>query len=302
MFQFMDTQDKKKIEPNEFSPILGFLVILLAFVCWMNFGPMLSFGIYSIKAFQQGPWAGVGDYLVVHAPYFLMFLALYLGSKFILKTNLSELITGKDKHFRWKYASYVALIYIAFLVVVSFFQFKTIRFNSAPFIDKLRFLLPVLILTPMQALSEEIFFRVLPARLIYHNELPKTIKSSMPLIVLSGFLFLIPHLGNPEVSATAIFSCIYYFLWGASAMVLGLYTDGFEAPVVMHIANNLYIALIVNYSNSSMPTEALFTNAGVTSSIFSVFEVVAIYMIIIAFTYKIEKSNPDILKGNDNAR
>lgn len=293
-------KNKNQIKPNEFSPWLGFLIILLAFVCWMNFGPMLSFAIYSIPAMQSGPWSGLGDYLIVHAPYILLFLALFLGSNFVLKTKLRVLICGTGHKYRYKYSFLIAIVYILFLIVVSLFEMATIDINHAPPIEKLKLLIPILILTPMQALSEELFFRALPARMIYKNNLPKSWKDSIAIVLISGFLFLVPHMGNPEFSANAIFSGIYYFLWGAMAMALAIYTDGFEAPVAMHIANNLYIALGVNYANSSMPTQAIFINNGETSSIFSVIEVIVVFTIIFALSYYLKKEKKEVITEKEN--
>lgn len=281
-------EEKKERKPNEFHFILGFLVIMLAFVCWMNFGPMLSFGIMSIRQLQEGTLVGLGDYLIVHAPYILMFLALFLGSNFILKTKLRELIAG-NKKYRYKYSFIIGGIYIILLIIVSLFSIKSIELDPTPLREKLILLLPILILTPMQAISEEIFFRALPARIVYHDTLPDSAIKSIPIVLASGLLFMIPHLGNPEVSVNAIASILYYFIWGAAAMALGIYTGGFEAPVAMHIANNLYIALIVNNSVSAMPTHAIFINKGIVSSIFVVIEAIIVFAIIFAASYFMKK-------------
>lgn len=287
----------KERKGNEFSSILGFLVIMLAFICWMSFGPMLSFGIMSIKLFQSGTFECLGDYLIVHSPYILMFLALLFGSNLILKTKLRELIAG-GKKYRYEYSFLVGLIYILFLGVVSLLQIANIEVDPYPIKNKAIMLIPILALTPMQAVSEEIFFRALPARLVYHNELPSTSIKAIPIIVVSGLLFLIPHLANPEVSVNAIFSIIYYFLWGAGAMALGIYTNGFEAPVAMHIANNLYIALIVNNSISSMPTHAIFINQGTVSSIFVVIEAIIVFAMIFLFSYMLKRRSSKIIEDN----
>ena len=76
-------------------------------------------------------------------------------------------------------------------------------------------------------------------------------------------------LGNPEVvlSEEAVLPMLYYFLWGAAAAYLAVETGGFEAPCAMHAVNNLYIALIVNYPDSAMPTEALLIDSTPASSI-----------------------------------
>lgn len=295
-------ESKKENKPNNFSPTSGFLVILITFIFWVNLGPLLSFGILSIDFFKDSTWSGVGDYLIVHAPYLLMFIALLLGSNLLLKTKLRELITGSGRQYRWKFSIIVAFVYTLFLVLISLFQIKTISINDSSFLDKAKFILPVLLLTPMQALSEELFFRALPARIVYKNQLPKDIKNSIAIILISGLLFLIPHMGNPEFNANMLFSGLYYFLWGSLAMALGIYTDGFEAPVAMHIANNLYIALFVNYSNSSIPTQAIFINREESSSIFSVIEVMVVFSILLYVSYLIKKKKPQLLEGRKHGK
>lgn len=278
-------------KPNEFSTILAFLVILLTLVCWMNIGPLAALSLTLIPTLGDDRWIGLTELLFRYTPYIFMFLALILGSNFILKTKLREMINSKKVDYKISLISFI--IYFAFLALFSLFQHKTIEIDPASVKEKLSYVIPVLILTPIQVISEEIFFRALPARIVYHNELPKTYKSFIPISIVSGILFLIPHLNNPEVieSKDGKIAIIYYFLWGFLAMSLALYTDGFEIPIAMHLATNIYAALIVNYTNSVLPTKAIFTNKGETNSLFLLFEAIVIFVIFFAFVHLLKKKN-----------
>lgn len=278
-------------KPNEFSTILAFLVILLTLVCWMNIGPLAALSLTLIPELGSDELIGLTELLFRYTPYIFMFLALLLGSNFILKTKLRELINSHKIDYKLGITSFC--IYFVFLAIFSLFQYKTIEVDPAPIKEKLSFVIPVLILSPMQVLSEEIFFRSLPARIVYHNELPRKISSFIPLSVVSGLIFLIPHLNNPEVikSNDGKIAVIYYFLWGFLAMALALYTDGFEMPIAMHLSNNIYDALIVNYTNSALPTKAIFINKGETNSLFLLFEAMFIFVIFFIFAHLLKRKD-----------
>lgn len=283
-------QEKKNI-PNEFSPAMAFIVILLALVCWMNIGPLLSLTLTMIPVLGNDQLIGLTEFMFRHIPYILMFLALAFGSRFLLKTKMTELISGAYEKPDLKIALSSFILYMAMLVLFSAISAKSIHIDSSPVKQKALFIIPVLVCTPMQVIAEELFFRALPARLVYHNRLPETALEGIPITLVSGLLFTIPHLGNPEVTSTSDgkIAIIYYFLWGMGAMALALYTKGFEMPIAMHLANNIYCALIVNYANSAMPTKAIFINERPSSSIVLLFQAIVIYAVFFAFAWTLKK-------------
>lgn len=280
-------------KPNEFSTVLAFLVILLTIVCWMNIGPLISLSLTLIPTLGEDKWILLTEFLFRHIPYVMMFLALFFGSNFVLKTKLRELVRGTGRKLDLKIATTSFALYFFILGLFSLFSYKTIEIDPASYKEKLLFVLPVLLLTPIQTISEELFFRAIPARLLYHNELPHSIKSYIPLSLVSGLIFLIPHLGNPEVlkSGDGMIAVVYYFLWGFLSMALALYTDGFEIPIAMHMANNIYAALIVNYTNSALPTKAIFINRSSDNSLLLLLEAIVIYVIFFAFAYALKRKN-----------
>lgn len=286
-------KDKKlfSFRSNEFPMFLALCSMVFIVVCWMNFGPLVAFAVAKIP-FSAWGLEGVGDYLIIHTPYVLMFLSLLFISNMLLKTRLRTMIAGRDRKYRMRLSFLFGGIYIAYLALLSLLSFRTVSWNPAPFAEKAKFILPVLLLTPMQAISEEIFFRALPARMVFKNRMPESVSEKAALSLMSGMLFVIPHLGNPEVTQSSEYksAMAYYFIWGCLAMAIAIYTDGFEIPVAIHIANNLYTALIVNYEGGVMPTQALFINRSTAPSDWlTVLEAIIVFALMFFIAYKYRK-------------
>ena len=272
-------------DPGSSTTLQGVLVLLLALLLWLGAGPILSLLYFSWPPSGEGLPGVLQGYITVHIPFLLLFLGLLIGSNLIMKRRLRDILSPRSG-FRWRYAAASAAIYLALSILITLTHIGTIRVSNAPLAERLIFILPVLLLTPMQAVSEEIVFRALPARIAYGEELPSSPLMALPFTIIAGLLFLIPHLGNPEVmlSEDALLPMLYYFLWGAMAAYLAMETGGFEAPSAMHAANNLYVALVVNYPGSAMPTEAALIDSTATSSIITLLSAIAAFLIIHAFS------------------
>ncbi len=294
-------EEKKYVKPNTFSPILAAIVMVLSMVCWLNFGPLLSFWFYHLEEnVLPRSFDNILDYLIVVGTYIPFFIALFISSNLVLKTPLRYLLSPDGKKYRYLYSLYVGLVYLAFCLVFELFNIRYIHIDRTPLIDKLKLLPFILVLTPMQSISEEILFRALPARFAYKDKLPNTFSSGFALTLISGLVFLLPHILNVEVQENRIpvISCIYYFLWGALAMALALYSGGFEAPVAMHIVNNLFVALIVNKEGSSMPTNAVFVNTDpVFSNLISLIQLLILFGAEFGLTYYLKRRRSSALEG-----
>lgn len=260
--------------------IQGLLVLLISLMLWLGIGPVLSLLYLSWPRSGEG-WLGIlQGYITVHIPFITLFLGLSLGARLIMGIRFGRLLSPRG--FRWRLAAEAGLAYILISVISTISHIGSIEPNGIPLSVRLPFIIPVLLLTPMQAVAEETIFRALPARIAYGDELPGSPLKALPFSAVSGVLFLIPHLGNPEVvlSEEAALPMLYYFLWGAAAAYLAAETGGFEAPCAMHAANNLYIALIVNYPDSAMPTEALLIDSTPESSITTLIYALLAFIII----------------------
>ncbi|MGO9117234.1 MAG: lysostaphin resistance A-like protein [Desulfomonilaceae bacterium] len=110
-----------------------------------------------------------------------------------------------------------------------------------------------LILTPIQTTAEELLFR---GYLLQCMAL--LTRNRVALVLVSGVLFMLPHLANPEMTAGFWPMAFYYFLVGGILTIVTLKSNGLETAMGIHAAINLFVVLIVNYANSALETESIF--------------------------------------------
>jgi uncharacterized protein len=111
-----------------------------------------------------------------------------------------------------------------------------------------------LFLVPIQTTAEELFFR---AYILQGFGL--RLRNVWVLSFISGFLFMLPHLLNPEAQANYLLMGFFYFFIGAVMAFVTLKDGRLELALGLHAANNLFSALFANYTVSVMPTPSLFT-------------------------------------------
>jgi membrane protease YdiL (CAAX protease family) len=116
------------------------------------------------------------------------------------------------------------------------------------------FAVATLLLIPFQTSAEELFFR---GYLIQWIGLK--VNNWVILSIISGLLFALPHVLNPEVDVNFWLVMGFYFLFGVFAAWVTLKDNGLELALGMHAANNIYAAIIANYTNSALQTPAMFT-------------------------------------------
>jgi uncharacterized protein len=114
------------------------------------------------------------------------------------------------------------------------------------------FVLLALLLTPIQTSTEELFFR---GYLL--QGLGRAIKRPWVLSVINGLLFAFPHYANPEVTRDPVLLMLFFFGMGAFFTWVTLRDGTAELVLGAHAANNLFVALLINYENSALQTPAL---------------------------------------------
>ncbi len=264
-----------------FSTARVLSVIAVSLFCWLIPGSIAAVLFQRAATGLHGLPEDAAAYVYLHIPYIFLFLSMLLGTHLLLHTDFRTILSGSSGVFRRSVFWKAFLIYIALMAAAALIRGKSMHFNRINQAVLLLNAIPVLLLTPMQALSEELLFRVMPLRLVTKEKMPESLIASLPLIIISGLLFALPHIGNREVAeaSNALLPVICYFLWGAGAMFISIATDGFETAAAMHIANNLFIALVVNYEGSSMPVHTLFT-APPAGNLATLFETIAVFSVI----------------------
>jgi len=229
------------------------------------------------------------NYIFLNIMMVFFFIGIFVSIKFIHKRNFKTLITPENKFSPKKF--FIGFGVYGFLVILGCIadylaapETYSISFEPSRFFIALPI---ILILTPIQTTAEELFFRgyVLQG-------FGSKIKNTVILSVISGVIFMLPHLMNPEVGkslsmgALETFSgVIYYFLVGFIFSIITIKTNSLEVAIGSHMVNNLIGALLVGFSDSVLQTNTIFF----TTRFEPVFNLVLIIVTAIVFYYIVTK-------------
>jgi len=271
----MPDQGEKPLQTRtgRFPPLAGALSILLSVYIWMNLGPILAYQFTMVTLEDDV----IKAYLVANIPFFALVFGLFLSLRFLMRTSVKHVITDKKK-IDWLLmlqsgSAYmaVALLFTLGHALLQPEQFQLFSGNTKDF---LRMVPLVLIITPIQTTSEEFLMRAIPSRLFKKGKLVTTTKGILWVSLFTALLFTLPHLSNREMQHASQKSAVilYYALFGFGGTFISLKTKGFEPSIGIHAANNLYIALICNYTNSSLPSRPLILSTGAVGTYWDVLQ------------------------------
>ena len=273
----MPDQGEKPLQTRtgRFPPLAGALSILLSVYIWMNLGPILAYQFTMVTLEDDV----IKAYLVANIPFFALVFGLFLSLRFLMRTSVKHVITDKKK-IDWLLmlqsgSAYmaVALLFTLGHALLQPEQFQLFSGNTKDF---LRMVPLVLIITPIQTTSEEFLMRAIPSRLFRKGKLVTTTKGILWVSLFTALLFTLPHLSNREMQHATQKSAVilYYALFGFGGTFISLKTKGFEPSIGIHAANNLYIALICNYTNSSLPSRPLILSNAAVGTFWDVLQLV----------------------------
>jgi membrane protease YdiL (CAAX protease family) len=115
-----------------------------------------------------------------------------------------------------------------------------------------------LLLVPLQASAEEVFFRG-----YLMQGLALALRRGWASLAVSSAAFAVVHLGNPEIDRFGNAFLLYYAGIGVTLGLFTLLDDGLEVAIGAHTANNLWGALVVSFPGSVLDTPALLRMEGV---------------------------------------
>jgi len=199
--------------------------------------------------------SSLSNYVLQSLTFVFLFVAIFMVVRIEHKRSFLSLITPNEsidwkkigKGFGLFFALLSCVLAIDYLMAPESFQFC---------LDPGRFMWfapVVLVLTPIQTTAEELLFR----GYLLHTTALLT-GNRMVLVLVSGALFMLPHLVNPEVAAGFLPMALYYFAVGGFLTIVTLKSNGLEVAIGIHAATNLFVGLIVNYTNSVLKTESIF--------------------------------------------
>lgn len=199
-------------------------------------------------------WSSAATILISFLP---LFIATLLAYRIFLKKNIKSLLTSRDKYSykrTWIGFASLALISIAFgsLDLIFNWDSYTFSFKASAFLP---YLLIAFTLLPIQTTAEELFFRGWIQGWLDNGK-----RRQWSISILSGAIFSLPHLANPEVAGNELlFPIISY---GATGFMLAWVTyrdKSLELAIGAHFANNLLAALLVSSQDSALPSVSLFS-------------------------------------------
>ncbi|HVM72829.1 MAG TPA: type II CAAX endopeptidase family protein [Anaerolineales bacterium] len=181
---------------------------------------------------------------------------IYLSMRFIHHRPLRTLITPA-RRIDWKrlfqgFATWLALITLMSVIEAVLHPGRYAwTFDMGRFIP---YLFLALIFIPIQTSTEELFFRGYVLQ-----ETGLRVKNIWVLSTISGLLFGIPHMLNPEATVNYPLLGLYYFAFGFCLAFITLKDGKLELALGAHAANNLFSVLIANYTITALPSPSLFT-------------------------------------------
>ncbi|MGC9523345.1 MAG: CPBP family glutamic-type intramembrane protease [Anaerolineae bacterium] len=246
--------------------ILG---LLTALGCWqvLGAGPLLTAWLWAeldgdpatrldpTTSGLQGVEPLLGQYLLPNLSHPFFLLGIFVAVRVLLRRPLRTLVTPASR-VRWRRIGVgfgLWLLGAALSAAVEALLYPgRFQWQNVDVGRYLLFLPLALIFTPLQTTTEELFFRGLllqgTGRLVPWRWLAAAI---------NGMLFALPHLLNPEVAQAPVLLMLYYFGLGTLLAWMTLRDGTAELALGAHAANNLFVALLINYENSALQTPAL---------------------------------------------
>jgi membrane protease YdiL (CAAX protease family) len=198
----------------------------------------------------------IAAYVVVHFPFLFFILGTALVMAWLHRRSVLSLVSADHSiHLRRFLSGFLAWFAMLTVSQMVFYGLApdTYQFSFEP-LQWFMFLPFALLLTPIQTTAEELFFR---GYLL--QGLGLISRHPLFLIGVTSFLFLLPHLGNPEVHRGFVWVGLGYWVWGVFFAAITLKDDRLELAMGSHAANNLFAALFINSTDSVLPSPAVWT-------------------------------------------
>jgi membrane protease YdiL (CAAX protease family) len=246
----------------------AFSILLILFV-WLGLGSLPFLFAVLVIASDDNPdtYLDVGasaiagihplwNFMLLMASFVALLLAVLLAVRLIHGRSIRSLLTAAPA-FRLRRLVQGFLLWLLLVAGLSLVEALLYPDRYRFTLDWSAFLLFLpfaLLLIPLQTSAEELLFR---GYLL--QGLGRRLRHPAILLPVSGLLFMLPHLPNPEVDTNPALLLVYYAAFGVFLAWVTLRDGGLELALGVHAANNLFAGLLANYENSALSTPAVFT-------------------------------------------
>lgn len=214
----------------------------------------------AVSASSEGLQAKLHPYLSQILPFAVLLLGLAIALRWIHHRPFLTLITPNPQICYGRIAQgfwiWLWLLSPPFLLQVVANR-STVYLSFQP-LQWLRFLPIILTGTLLQATTEELLLRGYCLQGIGQLTRNRALLTS-----LSGLLFAIAHVSNPEVDAGHHpgWAFCYYFACGSFAALITLADDSLELAIGWHVANNLFVSLLLQPAISILETPTIWRSS-----------------------------------------
>ncbi|MDZ5471313.1 CPBP family intramembrane glutamic endopeptidase [Bacillus sp. 31A1R] len=189
------------------------------------------------------------SFVYLNMTYIVWIIGIFLAIRLIHKRSFKSLITPYNgvnwKRIFWGFAVFFGLI--TFTTLIDFVLSPSdYRLNDINFKDYVTLFLFVLILTPIQTTTEEVFFRGYLMQWI-----GKIVKNHYILSILAGLIFAALHFANPEMEYSAVLIGADYVLSGILWCFITARTNSVELTIGAHAANNMFLGWFLTMDNTA---------------------------------------------------
>ena len=197
----------------------------------------------------------ITDFITLCLTFVTLLVGLWVAIDYIHKRPFLSLITPRTtirwprllQGFKWQIILIVASVIIEELIYPG-----TYHYTLDPSQFYIFFALTLLFI-PLQATSEELLMRG-----YFLQGLGHFTRHPLILIVINGLAFMALHFANPEIEH-GLPVWLSYFAWGAFLTFITLKDNTAELAIGIHVANNMFASIFVNYEGSALPTNTVFT-------------------------------------------
>lgn len=243
---------------QKYPYISGLVVILF---CWLVVGTLFTLAAYPL-VFRNGPPSQLAYFLFLHINFVCLCAGIVFAVRRILRYPMGNFLTD-HRLFSIRSSLQAAIFWLIAAAVLTAVLYPvrrpdiTLQFSLGAFFP---FLLAAVFLTPVQVLSEEMLFRAYLWRWVGSRaHAPR----HWVTCAVSGAVFLAVHGANPEFlqGEHIMLLASYYFLFGAFLMAVVIIRGGIEHAFGIHLGNNLFAILIVNYQGSAVPSPSIWVQS-----------------------------------------
>ncbi len=292
--QFIQQYQKGLTSSNSY--ILTIALILFSFVV----GNTVSLGIiqwFDLDLFDVDSSVDKNlTLLLLLIPFIFLLSTLMLCIKYIHKRPVLSLFTSRER-FDWKrfflsFGIFGGVLTVSLISAI--FTGVNVRwnFNATTFIP---LILVSFLILPLQTAAEDALFRG-----YLFQGLGRLFKHAGISILISGILFGLLHVANPEVAKLGYGLLAFYILSGIFLGIITHMDDGMELGMGYHAVNNIFAAVILTNDWQAFTTDALFIDQTPPEfgweSILTLIVLQPLLILIFARVYKWENWKQKILR------